>query len=127
MNMNQGSAKSKMKKSKVGSSRKPVVSRGNGRLLNSKFWLLTTKSKLYYLTVSLPSKVFHSKTEVTQDCGEGASRDIASGSGDSGKTPVFRVPPDFVRARSLADKLAAQLGKFLSQYTIGHTGTRSSA
>ena len=37
--------KGKIRMKKTESSQKPVVSRGKGRLLNSEFWLLATKSK----------------------------------------------------------------------------------
>ena len=43
-----------------------------------------------------------------------------------GKASVHGVPPDFMGAGALSDKLAAQLTKFSSQHTVGHTGTRSS-
>jgi len=62
-----------------------------------------------------------------EDSTEGACGNITPAPGNSGKAPVHRVPPDFMGARTLAGKLAAQLVESLSQYSICHTGTRSSA
>ena len=75
----------------------------------------------------LAGKVPHSEAEVTQDSSQGAFRNIASALGNSGKASVHGGPPDFMRARGLSHKLAAQFAEFLGQHAVGHTGTTSSA
>ncbi len=46
---------------------------------------------------------------------------------DRGKRAILRIPPGFMRAWSLLNKLTAQAAKLFDQYAIGHTGTRRSA
>lgn len=77
--------------------------------------------------ISPLGEVFHSKAKITQDSSQSAFGNITSGLGDGSKASVLRVPPDFVRARPLFNKLTAQLMKFPGQHAVGHTGTTSSA
>ena len=75
----------------------------------------------------LVGKVFHSKAEVAQNSCQGAFRNVTSALGNGSEAFVHGVPPDFMGAGTLSDKLAVQLAEFPGQHAVGHTGTRSSA
>ena len=74
----------------------------------------------------LVGKVFHSKAEVAQNSCQGAFRNVTSALGNGSEAFVHGVPPDFMGAGTLSDKLAVQLAELPGQHSVGHTGTRSS-
>ena len=74
----------------------------------------------------LVGKVFYSKAEVAQNSCQGAFRNVTSALGNGSEVSVHGVPPDFMGAGTLSNKLAVQLAEFPGQHAVGHTGTRSS-
>lgn len=75
----------------------------------------------------LAGQVFYGEVKVVQDGSEGAFGNITFAPRNGGKASVGGVPPDFMGAGALSDKLAAQPAEFPAQHTVGHAGIRSSA
>jgi len=61
----------------------------------------------------LAGKVFHSKAEVAQNSCQGAFRNVTSALGNGSEAFVHGVPPDFMGAGTLSDKLESSLRSFL--------------